>query len=138
MVAAVTTVTGLATTGTNVYRGKMTPIKAGVNDALKVYLGPDVKLREFSHTQEDWQLTIFIETFTRSPTAQIDTRLNLQREEVAIALNADYTLGLAYVLKIEESDAAEPELSAEGEQAMGGQVLEWKVHYRRSRTNPGA
>ena len=136
--AVVTTVTGLTTTGSNVYRGRMTPIAADVSNALRVYLGEDSLLGEYSQAKMDWELTILIESFAKSPTAQIDTRLNTIREEVTIALQADYTQGLAYVINTLEGNAARPEFSAEGEQAMGSQVMEWKIHYRRSRTDPGA
>lgn len=134
----VTNVTGLTTTGSNVYRGKLTPIAETVSNALRVYLGEDKMLGEYSQSLMDWELTVYVESFAKSPTAQIDTQLNLIREQVTIALQADYTQGLAYVLNTIEGDAAEPELSAEGAQAMGSQRLEWKIHYRRSRTNPGA
>ncbi len=139
IVAAVTTtVTGLVTTGANVYRGRLTPIPVGVNNALKVYLGPDEFKTDLSQTLQDWELTIYIDSFTRSPTAQIDTQLNKIREEVTVALNANYTQGLSYVLNTAEGDADAPELSGEAAQASGGQRLAWKFHYRRSRTNPGA
>lgn len=136
--AVVTKVTGLTTTGNNVYRGKMTPIAANVNNALRVYMGEDKLIGEYSQSLMDWELTVLIESFAKSATAQIDTQLNLIREQVTIALQADYTQGLAYVRNTVEGDAERPELSAEGEQAMGSQRLEWKFHYRRSRTNPGA
>lgn len=138
MAAVVTKVTGLTTTGANVYRGKSTPIAEGVNNALRVYMGEDTMLGEYSHSLMDWELTVYVESFARSPTAQIDTQLNLIREQVTIALQADYTQGLGYVITTTEGDADEPELSAEGAQAMGTQRLTWKIHYRRSRTNPGA
>lgn len=134
----VTKITGLTTTGANVYRGKATPIAESVSNAIRVYMGEDNMLGEYSHLLMDWQLTVYVESFAKSPTAQIDTQLNLIREQVTIALQADYTQGLAYVLNTIEGDAGEPELSAEGAQAMATQRLEWKFHYRRQRTNPGA
>ncbi len=136
--AVVTAVTGLTTTGANVYRGKITPIPAAVNDALRVYMGEDTRLDDLLTGVQDWQLTVHIESFTKSPTAQIDTRLNLIREEVTIALRADETLGLAFVVASNEAGAARPELSAEGEQHAGSQELTWEIHYRRSRADPGA
>ncbi len=136
--AVKTAVTGLTTTGANVYRGRLTPIAANVNDALKVYLGGDDFIQDLSQTLQDWELTIYIDSYTRSPTAQIDTQLNKIREEVTIALNANYTQGLAYVLNTEEGNADAPELSGEAAQASGSMRMAWKFRYRRSRTNPGA
>ena len=138
LVAVVTTVTGLTTTGSNVYRGKLTPIPPTVNNALKVYLGPDAHLADMSPALQDWELTVYLDSYTRSPTLQIDTQLNKIREEVTVALNADHTQGLSFVVNTTEGDADEPELSGQAAAASGSMRMAWKFHYRRSRTNPGA
>ena len=138
IVAVLATVTGLVTTGANVNRGRTSKRAVTVANALDVNLGGDEFIQDLSQTLQDWELTVTIDSYTKSPTAQIDTQLNKIREEVTVALNANYTQGLAYVLNTAEGDAGAPEVSGEGEQASGGQRMAWKFRYRRSRTNPGA
>ena len=136
--AVKTNVTGLTTTGTRVFRGRVYALADTELPALCVYLGPDKIIGQYSHAKYDCELTINIEAVVKSSTVQVDTTLNLIREQVAIALQADYTQGLAYVLNTIEGDADAPELSGEGEKQSAALKMEWKFHYRRSRTNPGA
>ena len=138
IVAVVTAVTGLTTTGSNVNRGRTAKRAESVAAALDVNMGGDEFLRDYSQTLQDWEMTIYIDSFTKSPTTQIDTTLNLIRREVTVALNADYTQGLSFMLNTIEGDAGAPDVSGEGNQASGSQRLTWKFHYRRSRTDPGA
>jgi hypothetical protein len=81
---------------------------------------------------------VYIEARAKSPTAQIDTTLIGIREQVTVALQADYTQGLAYVIDTVEGDVDAPELGGEGNQPVGALRMAWKFRYRRSRTNPGA
>lgn len=134
----VTKVTGLTTTGSNVNRGRTSKRAESVANALDVTMGGDEFIRDLSQTLQDWELTIYIDSFVKSPTAQIDTQLNKIREEVTIALQADITQGLSYLWDTVEGSADKPDQSGEGNQATGSQRLTWKFKYRRSRTNPGA
>lgn len=133
-----TRVTGLTTTGSNVFRGRVYPAQASELPGLWLYLGPDEPQADYSQDLIDSLLTVHIEAAVKSPTAQIDTELNKIREEVTIALQADYTQGLAYVIDTLEGEVAEPELSGEGEQPVGVLRMTWQFLYRRSRTDPGA
>lgn len=136
--AVVTNVTGLTTTGARVYRGRVYAL-AGTNlPALCVYQGEDKVIGQYSQSKYDCELTITIEAVVKASTTQVDTTINLIREQVTIAMQTDYTQGLSYVLNTIEGDASAPELSGDGEQTSAAQKLEWKIHYRRSRTDPGA
>lgn len=136
MQAIVGKVTGLVTTGANVTRGRVHA--ADTLPALSVYQGDDSIIAEYAQTLLDCELTFYIEALVKSSTTQIDTLLNQIREEVTVALQTDYTQGLAYVLNTVEGNAAAPELSGEGEQPSAMLRMEWRIQYRRSRTNPGA
>lgn len=136
MQAVVAKVTGLSTTGSNVTRGRVHA--ADTLPALSVYQGDDRVVSEYSHALYDCELTVFIEALAKTSSAQIETALNQIREEITIALQTDYTQGLGYVLNTAEGDSAAPELSGEGEEPSGMLRMEWRILYRRSRTNPGA
>jgi hypothetical protein len=139
IVATVTTkVTGLATTGARVFRGREYPLEAAGLPGLLVYLGPDEPVAEYSQTLIDSLLTIHILGVVKSITEQVDTTLNRIREEVAVALQADYTQGLSFVLDTREGESEEPDISNEGEQPAASLRLTWRFLYRRSRLNPGA
>jgi hypothetical protein len=139
LIAKVTeVVTGLATTSDRVYRGRAYPLAKDQDPALLVYMGADEPQSLHSQTLLDSLLTVRIEARVRSASDQLDTLLNRIREEITIALQADYLQGLTFVLDTLEGEAAEPEFSTEGEQPIGRQVMTWKFLYRRNRTNPGA
>src|SRR3990167_4206830 len=106
-VAVLAKVTSLTTTGANAFRGRTRPLQATELPAIFVYLGPDEKLSDLSQGQQDWRLTIYLEAAGKSITTQIDTFLNTIRREITVALMADYTQGLAYVLDPIEGDAAD-------------------------------
>jgi len=132
-----TVVTGLTTTSTRVYRGRVYPLQESEVPGLLVYMGQDRIVNVLSQSLMDSMLSVHIDEVVKA-TGQVDTTLNLIREQVTIALQADHTLTLSYVMGIEESGADEPNLSGEGDQRIATMRTTWQVLYRRSRTNPGA
>lgn len=138
LAAVVTKVTGLTTTGANAFRGRVYAVPEANLPAVCVYLGQDRILGQYSQAVYDCELTVILEALVKTSSAQVDTLLNKIREEVTIALQTDYTQGLSYVLNTVESDTSAPELSGEGDKPSGAMRMEWLLHYRRSRTNPGA
>ena len=136
MRAVVVALTGLTTTGANVFRGRAYEVQAGEVPALLVWMGVDQVAAVHGHDQVDSVLTVNIDAAVREVSAQVDTRLNLIREEVTSALAADHTLGLAYVRGAQEIGADEPEIAGEGDAPVARQRLEWEVDYRRKRTDP--
>ncbi len=131
-------VTSLTTTGTRVYRGRVYPLQSAELPGLLVYLGQDEIIQNLSTGKLDSRLTVHIDAVVKSPTAQVDTTLNLIRSEVTVALQADYRQGLAYVMDTLELGAGEPALTGEGDQPIGVMRMTWQIHYRRSRADPGA
>ena len=136
--AVVTTLTGLTHTGSNVFRGRVHAVPEAKLPALCVYLGPDKIIGQYSQAKFDSELTILVEALVKTADEQVDELLNQIRKEVTIALQADYTQGLSFVLNTLEGDTDAPELSGEGEKPSAALKMEWKFHYRRSRTDPSA
>lgn len=133
-----TRLTGLSTAGANVFRGRGYALAAGELPAIKIELGPDTKLRDLAPDLQDWQLTVYTTYVAKSASTQVDTELNQLRAESTVALQADYKLGLAFVLDTTEGDVEDPQISNEGEQPAASMRQAWHVQYRRSRTDPGA
>lgn len=136
--AVKTEVTGLTTTGSRVYRGRVYPMQSAELPGLLVYLGQDEIIQNLLQGKLDSRLTVHIDAVVKSPTAQVDTTLNLIRSEVTVALQADYSQGLAYVMDTIEVGAGEPSLTGEGDQPVGVMRMTWQFHYRRSRADPGS
>ncbi len=137
--AAVTTkVTGLVTTGTNVFRSRATVIARTKLPALVVRLISEEIADESVSGLLQRDLTIAIQGYARSAIeAGLETSLNQIRKEITIALQADPTQGLAFVIDTNEA-ATEYELGEEGEQSVGVIKTEWIIEYRSSRTDPSA
>ncbi len=137
--AVVTSVTGLTTTAANVNRGRTTPEDAATADWLDVYLGdddPDESDKNWTITDSD--LTVYIDINCKTSSAQIDTRLNLIRSEITVALWVDYKQGLSFVAEMREGKADEPQLSGEANKPAATMRTTWLFRYRRSTTNPDA
>ena len=71
-------------------------------------------------------------------TGVLDTLLNQIRREVWVAMMADRTLGLPYVIDVRPLGDNEPELSDELEKGAARQRLFFLVKYRHSVADPGA
>ena len=136
MAAVVTAVTGLATTGARVFRGRAYAVQPAELPCLLVWADADPAEPVQSQDRVQSNLVVNIDAVVREVSAQVDTRLNLIRKEITVALAADYRLGLGFVHEIEEVGAAEPEIAGEGDAAVASMRLEWTVKYTRGRTDP--
>lgn len=133
--AVVTNLTGLATTGANVFRGRAYELNDTELPALCVYLGTDNPRNDGGSSS--WQyidsdLGITVEAVVKSSSAQVDTTLNQIRYEVGQALQADHQQGLDYVITTSEGTAT-PDLDGQVEKTTGRMRLEYTISYRRSR-----
>ncbi len=144
LVAIKTAITGLTTTGANVQRGQVYGHEKISLPALTLNMGQDSVEFEQQTGLIDWQLEILIQStafvsaaYTASESA-LDTLLNLIRGEVYLAVMADHTLGLSFVIDIMPGPAGAPTLSGEGAEPTGSQLLTFIVKYRASRTDLSA
>ena len=138
VVAVLDKVDSLTTTTTHAYRGRVRPLQESELPALFVYMGADEITQHLLQGQLDSLLTLHLDAVVKTASAQVDTVLNTIRSEVTVALQADYTQGLAYIIDTKEIGADAPDLSGEGDQRTGTMRMTWQIHYRRSRANPGA
>lgn len=133
-----TLVTGLVTTGARVDRGRDEEVPAESTPALRVVMGGDEIVDPWAQSLVDSFLDVTVEARVHDSAANVETRLNQVRKEVNIALAADQTLGLAFVLAIVELGSMRPRLSGELARPAAAMDLLYRVRYRRSRTDPSA
>ena len=139
VVAAVrTAVQGLATTGANVDRGRVESIPPAGTPALRVYQGADTIVDPWAQSLLDSEIDVTVEAFVTDSATNVETLLNQVRKEVNIALAADPTLGLAFVHALVELGAQRPLLSGDLTKPAAQMELQYRVKYRRSRTDPSA
>ena len=140
VLAVITKVTGLTTTGNRVFRSRTADLPDNALPALVVHLGPDSPVSDGASSSFrfiDGDLTVGIDAVVKEKTDTLaEQKLNLIRKEVTIALMADYTLGLSFVHNTVEGQAV-PELER-GDQIRGTMRMDFRVRYRRSRTDPSA
>ena len=137
--AVVANVTGLTTTATRVYRGRVYPMQESEFPGLCVYLGddsPSVPRQNVAFIDSD--LTVNIDAYVKSSSAQIDSLLMTIRKEVTIALMASRSQGLSFVHDTEEGQTSEPQLNGEGDKPVAVLRMPWMFRYRRSVTDPSA
>lgn len=138
MAAVQAAVTGLTTTTTNVDRGREDDIPAANTPALRVSMGDDSIVEPWASQLLDSELDVSVFALAHDSAANIETTLNKVRKEVNAALVANYTLGLAFVHAIVEVGARKPTLAGESSKPAGSMELQYRVRYRRSRTDPSA
>lgn len=136
--AAVAALTGLPTTGANVFDDRDDDEDALQPDELPglvVSQGDDERLTEYSHDVADWRLEINVDIVVAETGPSARAPLNAIRNEITPALAADHTLGLAFVQNVEEIGALAPDRAA-ADRTAGRMRMVWAATYRRSRTDP--
>lgn len=131
----VTTLTGLTSTGSNVFREQAYDIDSAELPALVIYEGDDMVEQELSQSLIDWDLTIDIDATVRGDRDSVTTDLNTIKNEVQVALMADYTLGLSFVkmIQVVKSDAVL--LSVNGDMPIAKKRLTYGIKYRTNWAN---
>jgi len=140
IVAAVnTTVTGLTTTKQNT---RVNPVYTQEPDnlpALDIFQGDDVNLSELGATNVsfvDNDLSIIFRAYVRKNNNYV-VNLNLIRKEIHIALMADHTQGLSFVITTIPQSAGTPVLEF-GDKPISTMDMSFIFRYRHSITDPSA
>lgn len=131
-----TQLTGLTTTGSNVFQSRVYPMQAAKLPALLIYTTSESSSETaFSNRRtQDRRVSVDVEGFVRA-IANFDDKLDLIAEEVETALLDDPTLGgLAINTELTSTEA---QYSGEGEQPVGTIRLTFEVQYRTATGTPG-
>lgn len=137
--AVVAKLTGLVTTGASCFRARVHELPDTSLPALCVYVGTDVPRPDggsSSFAFIDGDLTVLVEAVVKA-SSDVDSALLQIRKEVTIALQADVTQGLSFVMDTQEG-AASIDLNGDGDKPVGRLRMDWTFRYRRSRTDPSA
>jgi hypothetical protein len=140
MDAVATLLAGLATTGSNITRDRVYPIEPSITAALSLYMGVDDPA---ATDDQSWfimntflNFRIDIQVAVKSTTV-ISQTLNQIRKEITIALQADPTLSLGFVVDLIEGQTNDP-VHDYLNNPVTMQSFFWSVHYERSRSDPSA
>jgi len=130
-----TTVTGLATTGSNVFQSRVYPLSDSNMPALLVYSTSEDSATDIMGPSlvTNRELSVVVEGYVKG-TTDFDDVVDDICKEVEIALGADRTLnGLA---KFAYLSGTEISYNGEGEQPIGVVSLTYLVQYRTSVDSP--
>jgi hypothetical protein len=131
-----TQLTGLTTTGANVFESRVYPMQSAKLPALLIYTTSESSEESaFSKKRVmDRTVNVQVEGFVRTIT-NFDDTLDLIAEEVEVALLDDPTLGgLAINTVLTSTEAT---YSGDSEQPVGTIILTFEVHYRTETGVPG-
>jgi len=138
LAAVATKLTGLTTTGARVFRGRAYPLGESDLPALKIYQGDVTPGQIWNTDVMDVALEVIVSATVQDTAANHETLLNLIQKEIAIALQADITQGLAFVLDTEEGAMSRPQFDDEAQRSIAMTEMTWTLTYRRSRLDPSA
>lgn len=130
-----TTLTGLTTTGSNVYESRAYPLDNGKLPALLIYTKSEVSMPIVIGTDRSMsrELSVVVEGYVKS-TSNFDDTIDTICKEVEEAIAADPTLGgLAKDTYIESTDI---EFNAEAEKPVGYVTMTFLTNYYVQETNP--
>lgn len=139
MDAIVANLTGLTTTGANIERGRVYDWEESALPALSLFMGDDVpvELEDQTYGYIDHNLQVLVDLHIKNITG-VESTLNKIKKEVTVALMADVTQGLSFVIDTEEHGFLRPDLSERADQPSLQATGTFVVKYRRSRDDPSA
>ena len=129
-----TTLTGLSTTGTNVFPSEEYPIPAANLPALRFYLGDEGVVSETIHSPRIYERTaqLKIEYVVKQNT-DLESTQNQISKEVETALASSTLGGLAKSVSLTGMTTAK---SVEGDQPVGVLTSAWEVVYYTAENAP--
>ena len=130
-----TTLTGLTTTGSNVYESRVYPIENTKLPALVIYTKSETSEPLVIGTDRvmSRELSVVVEGYAKA-TSNFDDTIDTISKEVEEAIAADRTLdGLAKDTYLESTEI---EFNAEGEKPLGYVSLTFLTNYYVQETNP--
>ena len=130
-----TTLTGLTTTGSNVYESRVYPLENASLPALIIYTKSETSEPIVIGTQRlmSRELSVVVEGYAKA-TSNFDDTIDTISKEVEEAIAADRTLdGLAKDCYLESTEI---EFNGEGEKPLGYVSLTFLANYYVQETNP--
>jgi len=138
MAAVLTQLTGLTTTGSDAKRNYTHPFDSSITDGLYVIMGAESPVddsnKNYSYIDIDLEIIVSVHTLNAAP----ETRLNLIKKEITIAMMTDpLPFGLAWIIDVDDAIWTQPEIS-DGKKPTAMTEGRFNIKYRRSITDPSA
>ena len=130
-----TTLTGLTTTGSNVYESRVYTLQENTLPSLVIYTKSETSEPIVIGTDRlmSRELLVLVEAYCKA-TSNFDDTIDTISKEVEEAIAADRTLG--GLAKDTYLESTEIEFNAEGEQPVGFATLTFLTNYYVQETNP--
>lgn len=128
-----TTITGLATTGANVFRTRTYDVPDAELPAIAMSIGADTARGESGRSNIafiDSDLTVNLDVKVKTAT-DIDGALTNIREEIFQAFKAAYPSRISSIVDLWEVGASEPE-TWEADTRKGSMIVQYNFFYRRA------
>lgn len=128
--------------GANVYTHRVYSLSDAEYElpAVSVRMGPDTALAASGQSSLafiDSELELQVELWCQAESEELTVEALLElRAQTHKALQADMTLGLAYVTDTAYGGAGAPDLSPGGKRLVGHLTTRWVVRYRMNFTDP--
>lgn len=106
-------------TAGSVHRSRVAPFSDAELPAYNIEIGQDVPLSDLGPDNVafiDWEQAIFVDCYQKSIADNIDAIFLTMRNYVHVALMADYTQGVSFVMTTIPAGAEEPIIDDSGEQ----------------------
>lgn len=129
--AVATLVTGLTTTGSNVFQSRVYRLQASELPALLVYTNSETVERSHMTSGLVRELTLRVEGIAKA-LADIDDTLDTIGAEVEAALGGQEPAGVEDLVL----QSADVTINGEGEQQVGAIVMDFLVRYRTNQAAP--
>ena len=129
--AVATLVTGLTTTGSNVFQSRVYRLQASELPALLVYTNSETVERSHMTSGLVRELTLRVEGIAKA-LADIDDTLDTIGAEVEAALGGQEPAGVEDLVL----QSADVTINGEGEQQVGAIVMDYLVRYRTNEAAP--
>ena len=130
-----TTLTGLTTTGSNVYESRVYTLQENTLPSLVIYTKSETSEPIVIGTDRlmSRELLVLVEAYCKA-TSNFDDTIDTISKEIEEAIAADRTLG--GLAKDTYLESTEIEFNAEGEQPVGFATLTFLTNYYVQETNP--
>lgn len=136
VLSAVTTLlTNLATTGSNVERGRFYPFKETVTAALTITQGQLDLVETKNNSFQDVTLEVIVTAHAKGADGTVESTINQIAKEVYVAMMVDYTLGLGFVQDTIWQGNDEPALGRL-EKSVVSMDMRFTVKFRHNYLNP--
>lgn len=132
---AAATVTGLVTTGANVFKSRLYPLEPGETPGILVYTDSEVsEIDNFGAVRDITRnLELKLKGFAQA-TSNIENDLDKISKEIEVAMGGDVDLNSLAIDSF--LSATEIEFNADGNKPVGAVTLTYNVIYRNAENNP--